>query len=100
MRSAIERNNPCGVDHFVENHDMVRSLRDLHVVVVRAGGHRRSGIETDDASAGERRLFWSVESSSSTIQCSNVPDFLLRFRRERRNLAVGWVDDEGRPIAA
>ena len=48
-RLPVQRNEPHVVHHLVENRDVSRRLEQLHEVVVRAGDHRRSGIEAEDA---------------------------------------------------
>src|SRR5713101_8809974 len=49
VRTPAQWHDPGAVDHLVEDHHMVGRLNDLHVVVVRARHHGRSGVEAQDA---------------------------------------------------
>ena len=50
--AAVERNDADGVHHLVHDRDMVRRLKQLHVVVVDARQHRRSRVAAHQAPVG------------------------------------------------
>ena len=49
MWAPVHGDDASVVDHLIENHHRVRSLKELHIVVVRARVHRRAGVEPHDA---------------------------------------------------
>src|SRR5579863_853547 len=49
MRTRVQGDDASAVDHFIKNHNMSRSLEQLHTVVVGARNHGRSGVETHKA---------------------------------------------------
>ena len=80
--TAVERDDARVVHHLVHNHDVVRRLQDQHVVVVRAGHHRRTGVEPQETPVGQAAVGVGVGESVSDV---GRPDPRLGLKR----LAVG-----------
>src|SRR5207248_3084926 len=56
VRAAVGRDDACVVDHLGEDDDVAGRLDDLQVVVVGAGNHRRTGVETEKTAIGDAEL--------------------------------------------
>jgi hypothetical protein len=80
--TAVERDDACVVHHLVHDHHVVRRLQNQHVVVVRAGHHRRTGIESQETSVGQAAIGVGVGESVADVR---PPDPRLGLKR----LAVG-----------
>src|SRR5439155_27204603 len=95
MRPAVERHDADVMDHLVGDHHVVTRLHDLQVVVVRAGQERRSGVE-QEAALGEGAILWTIRRSPPATGLGASGGKGLARRRQRRNPAVWWIDDERR----
>ena len=75
---------------------MVRRLEQLHVVVVRARIHWRTGVETEDAALGNPTIRPGIGGMIASIRasCFGEP---LRRRPHRRNATIRRIDDQRRP---
>ena len=51
--AAVEGNNPCVVDHLVQDDDVPGYLQNLHVVVIGSRHHRWSRVEAHQAPVGQ-----------------------------------------------
>ena len=85
------------VDLFREDHDVIGSLHDRVVVVVKVvREHRRAGVGAvrHDAALGEPPIFWIVELTELAIERLPVSGPLLSLWCQRRNAAVRGVRNE------
>ena len=94
MRPPVQGDDARIVDHLVENHHVFRSLEKLHVVVVGAWIHWRSGVEPDETTRAHAAVFRAVSGAS--------PDFrhgirsLPRLRCQGRNPPIRRIHNQRR----
>ncbi len=94
MRSAVGRDDAGVVHHLVDDHHVSGGLHNLQVVVVGARGHRRTGIEADEAAVGESPVLVRVaEAGVRSLRPFCVP--AARGLGER-NCPVRGIDNERR----
>src|SRR5690606_32344175 len=100
MRTAVERDDPCLVDHLVRDRDGVGALPDHDAVAVEHGAH--AGRETArDAAVVKREVLERVERAvaESALPRDGLTPRAARGRDGRR-AAVRRVDDERRETEA
>src|SRR5439155_9215766 len=56
MRTAVQGDDACIVDHLVQERDITRSLEDLHVLVVATRVDRWPSVEPEDAALANRSI--------------------------------------------
>ncbi len=96
VRTPIQRNNPRVMDHLHHDGDVARSLLDLVIVVVKAGHHRRTGGRPKDAAFRQRPILRTIV-GMAPIGGANLRRAADRSLRQRRNLAVRWIDNQRSP---
>ena len=92
MRPAVERDEPCAVDHLVEDRHVAGRLEDLDVVVVGARGHRRPGVEAEEAAFRDAAVLGAVR-----VARAEPPRQLalrLDHRPHRGDAPVRRIDDQ------
>jgi hypothetical protein len=80
------------MNHFLHDHDVIARLHDLDVVVVRAGQRRQ---RAGDAALPEAPILGIVgvgRDQPPRLRARGLA--FLRLRRQRRDAAVGRIDDE------
>ena len=93
-RPAVQRHDPRAVDHLVEDHHAPGRLEYLHAVVVRAGQHRRAGIEAHQAALGQRSILRAGrQRARERVAVAARP----RHSRDPGNPPVGRVDHQRGP---
>ncbi len=90
-RLGIEFNYARRVHHFVENHDVVFGLHQLHIVIVRARNHGRA---TDKARGGSDRPWFGLGACAVEYHVAVVGAALFADGIELRNAAIGWIVDK------
>ena len=94
--TLVERDDARGVHHLGHDDDMVRRLEQLHIVVVGARRHRRSGVEPEDAAV----IGVEVQPRVGRMVAPVLPALFgtaLRAGRPRRIPPVRGVDDQRGP---
>jgi hypothetical protein len=95
---AVERYDSRVVHHLVQDDHVVGSLEELHVVVVGARVHRGTGVEAKDAALEGAAVLRAVRiAAKGGAACGGA---VPRGRRQRRQAAVGRIDEERRPQVA
>ena len=95
VRPAVERNDPCVVDHFVADRHRLGVLDDAHAVAV-DDRQRRAEHAARDAAIVEREVLERVERAGTERAAIAVRRTGAPGRRHLRNSAVGGIDDERR----
>ena len=95
-RSPVQRDDPRVVNHLHMDHDVVRCLEDEVVVVVAGRQHRRSH-RPQHAAVVEIQVRPDVGGPARPPRLGAGVLAPLGFGRQRRDAAIGWVDDKGRP---
>src|ERR1051325_11662982 len=93
MRATVQRDYARVVDHLIQDDEGMRRLDHLIVVVVGAGHHGRTGTVQQDAALSHRTILGAV----GGVQASGLFHLfstLLCQRRQRRNAAIGGIDDQ------
>jgi len=94
--TTVSRDDARVVNHLVQQHDVIRMLNDLDVLVVPARKHLRARIEPHDAAVAHAPILGVIRQGMSTLLLlPNLPlgiGFLLRRGGERRKPAIGRVD--------
>ena len=100
LRTSVQRDHPSVVDHLGENHHVPRALHDVIVAVVARVHHRRSGAAHDQAAIVELIGLCGVPSPAEPFAlCLAFGRSSFSFCGQRRNLPVGWIEDQRRPQA-
>src|SRR5262245_61748225 len=94
MWAPVQRDDPCVVDHFVENGHGFSSLKNLDVVVVRAGKHGRAGGGSDDTALPQVAVLRSCWNTRAPGRERGGP--FLPFFGKWRDLAVLRIYDQRR----
>ena len=86
------------VDHLGHDRDVALRLEDLHHVVVGPRGHRRTGVEAEDAALERVPLLRAGRglAPERVALVRPAPGII----RERRQAAVRRIDDQGSPHGA
>src|SRR5262245_59388683 len=95
MGTSIGWDNACFMSHLNEQCDITVALRNLDVVVIRGGCHRRTSALQNQTALRQRPVFRPIEFVSA-ICCSPL---LLPFARSRqywRNPSILGIDDQRR----
>ena len=105
MRTVVERNHPHVVHHLVEDDDVVGGLEELHVVVVRARHHRRTGVEPHEAPFREPAVLRTIGAKTGRPHSPGMfprqvrverPDLPTHAIGQRGELPIGWLHDQRR----
>src|SRR4029453_12468966 len=93
--AIVEWNDTRLVNHLVDDCHVAGSLYNLVRIAVN-GGHHRTRQTTRDASIIQAPVFPGIRRTTSVIaSCRSTRRCALRgLRRKRRNLAIGWIDDQ------
>ena len=85
---TIQSNYARCVNHFVQDYDMVFCLDDLHIVIICARNHRRTGIESHKAAVNRGAAF-----GAGTLE-HHLPIGSAALSTGRVNCwspAIGWI---------
>src|SRR5439155_19966413 len=92
------RDDSDAVHHLVEERDIAWRLDDLHVHVIAARQHRRSGIEPHEAALSDGTVLRSRRGAFPDL--GELVESFLRLRKSRWHAAIFRIDDERRSPGA